>query len=107
MSLNEKQAAAWMAIGESIADVIERVTDSSIPDEVAIDVAWVVKQARHIHGLADKFLKTFPRSRGKVWRRRGLIIGGMMPQIVSAVTPTKRSKAPDPQAVRVVGKEWN
>jgi hypothetical protein len=96
-----------MVIGESIADVIERVTDNSIPDETAIDVAWMVKQMRYIHGLADKLLKTFPRTRGETWRRRGKLLRDALPLLISEASATKRKKEPDPQAGRVIGKEWN
>lgn len=60
MRFNEKQRAAWMALGEAILNVYARVSDLSLPNEVALDHAWLLESVRSLKTLADRWGRTLP-----------------------------------------------
>lgn len=63
VKFTEKQAALWMEIGEGIYDMYVRGTDLSLPNDVAVDPAWMLRTIRRLKTLADRLEKTFPRVR--------------------------------------------
>jgi hypothetical protein len=60
VKFNEKQAAAWNEVGEAILEIWTRVTDLSLPDDVVLDRAWLMKSLKTMTTLFDRWTKTLP-----------------------------------------------
>src|SRR5262245_61710928 len=57
MKFNEKQAALWQELGETVLDAWVRASDLSVPDDVALDRAFLLSTLRRLQAVGERWAK--------------------------------------------------